>query len=79
VDAHKCALTHGAFKPLSEFNTMLTNMKRMYLPKQHDDLANAIPEHRDIDDVFEVDGVLYDNEDHYTEVQAKIAKDKGEF
>ena len=38
-----------------------------------------IAEYKYIDDVFEVDGVLYDNEDHYTDEQTEAAKAKGEF
>jgi len=63
-------LTHGDYKPLSEFNNMLTNMKRIYIPNNHDDLKNAIIEMKEIDDVFEADGELFDNVDHWTEIQA---------
>ena len=38
-----------------------------------------IQEYKEIDDTFEADGVLYDNVDHYTEVQAQILKQQGEF
>jgi len=34
-NAHKCALTHGFYKPLSEYNKMLTGMKRIFIPDQH--------------------------------------------
>jgi len=67
-NAHKCALSIVNFKPLNEYGLMLTNMKRMYLPDQHDDLKDGIIEYKEIDEVFEADGVLYDNVDHYTAV-----------
>jgi hypothetical protein len=33
--AHKCALTHIGFKPIREFNNMLTKSQRIYMPKDH--------------------------------------------
>ena len=75
---HKCALTMAAFKPLAEYGTMLTGAKRIYLPDQHDDLKAAVVEMREIDDVFEVDGELYDSEDHYTAVETQRAKERGD-
>jgi len=64
-NAHKCALTQGSYKPISEYNKMLTSTKRIYIPDLHDNLYNATIEMREIDDIFEVDGVMYDNVNHY--------------
>lgn len=49
------------------------------MPKDHVDQKDMIKEYKEIDDTFEVDGVLYDNVDHYTDFQAKILKEAGEF
>jgi hypothetical protein len=60
---------------------MLTGARRIYIPDQHNESIgrDQIDEYKYIDDVFEVDGELYDNEDHYTYVQTKIAEEKGDF
>jgi len=58
---------------------MLTNSKRIYMPADHDDLTDMIKEMKEIDDVYEVDGVLYNGEAHYEEVQKQIAKNLGLF
>ena len=76
--AHKCALTHIGFKPMREYNTMLLKSQRIYIPDDHKiDKKDMIKEYKTIDDTFEVDGVLYDNEDHYTEDQTEKAKEAG--
>ena len=38
-----------------------------------------IREYKEIDDTFEADGVLYDNLDHYTQIQTQILKEAGDF
>ena len=81
MNAHKCAIAIGFFKPASEFNTMLTGMKRIFIPSQHIEgiTKDAIDEYKFIDSVFEIDGELYDNEDHYTYEQTKKLKEEGGF
>jgi len=49
------------------------------MPADHDDLTDMIKEMKEIDDVYEVDGVLYNGEAHYEEVQKQIAKNLGLF
>ena len=67
------------FKPIREYNKMLTNTKRIYIPDDHDDLTDMIAEMKAIDDVYEVDGVLYNGIGHYEESQKQIAKNLGLF
>ena len=45
---------------------MLTESKRDFDPSKFLDYSEGIKEMKEIDSYFEVDGVLYSSEDHYT-------------
>ena len=68
-DTTKCALTISSFKPISEYNKMLTSSARAFDPSKHDDFSEYIEAMRTVDDVYEVDGVYYSDKQHYEMVK----------
>lgn len=70
IDPTRCALTISQFKPISEYNKLLTSHLRDFNPSKHEDLQEHIAALKTVDDVYEgPDGVYYSDEDHYNMVQ----------